>query len=335
MRGIGTAGARGGRDSAIDSLRGMLVIAVILGHYSELTDRTGFLTWVGSGVRMPVFMGLAGYLFSLERARATGWLRLLQRYYGRLILPWLAALAVYLTVTQQIWLLAPYHAIIRPPFHFWFVPVLMAFILIAALSRRSPIALLAMAVPISVAAMYTFGVGYTVEQPPAWLPDRRFFIYPVYFFYGLWVAHRQSERWKTVGACLLAPIGILWWCGLYGTPDLTAEVAATLTASLPLICLLPHVRGLPIALPIIAGVGRNSLFFYLWHPMMFGLWSSYGVSGLPMLALTLLSLLVAGRLFAEAPAAARILGMIPRRPGVATPSEAATAGPLAPSGTAT
>lgn len=303
------------RSGGIDSVRGLLVIAVILGHFAELTDRAGFMTWLGSGFRMPLFIGLSGYLFGLERARTMPLAQLLRRYYGRLLLPWLVALAVYLTAAQEIALLTPFHALIRPPYHFWFVPVMMAFVLIAATSRQTPAQMLGIAIPVSIAAMYVFGVGHGTEQTHAWVPDRRFFTCAIYFFFGIWVARRPADWWQAVAACLLALVGMLWWWKLYGTPNLDGEVAAALFASLPLIYLLPYARAFPVALPVLAGMGRNSLFYYLWHPMIFALWSSYGLGGMPMLLLTLATLLMASSLFAEAPGFARIFGLIPQRRG--------------------
>lgn len=328
--GAGGSDAQRGRSSGIDTVRGLLVLAVILGHFAELTDRSSVLTWLGSGFRMPLFIGLSGYLFGLERARATPLPQLLQRYYGRLLLPWLVALTVYLTMTRDLTLLTPVHMFIRPPYHFWFVPVLMLFILIAASSRRTPAEMLGIAVPVSIAAMYVFGVGYGTEQTHAWMPDRRFFTYPIYFFYGLWVARQSTDRWKALAACVLAPIGMLWWWELHRTPDLVAEVAAALIASMALIRLLPHARALRTALPVVAGVGRNSLFHYLWHPMIFGLWSGWGLQGWPMLLMTLVTLLVGAHLFADAPSIANILGVIPRRSGVGQAPGDARSRPVPP-----
>lgn len=326
---MGRAGSatRRPRNTAIDSVRGLLVIAVILGHFAEVTNRESFFTWLGTGFRMPLFIGLTGFLFSLERARTMALPRLLRRYYDRLMLPWLVALAVYMTTTHQLGALTPWHVFARPPYHFWFVPVMMAFIVTAALTRRSPLFMLGIAIPASIAAMYAFGVGYATQQSHAWMPDRRFFIFPIYFFYGLWVARRETDRSKLIAAAIVAPIGILWWCSLYASPDLNAEVAASLLSSLALICLLPVVRGQSFSIPVIAGIGRNSLFFYLWHPMVLALWSSSGFSGMPMLVLTLLSLFVIGTLIAQATGIASIFGMIPRRqsPGLAPSPEAAQA----------
>jgi fucose 4-O-acetylase-like acetyltransferase len=299
------------RNSGIDLFRGLLVLAVILGHFSELTQRQSFLTWVGAGLRMPLFIGLTGYMFNLERARGIPLLHLMRKYHRRLVLPWLVACIVYLTIAEQLSILTPLSIFVQPPFHLWFVPVMMAFIVAATVSRRTPLVMLGIAIPISISAMYLFGVGHSVAQMPPWMPDRRFFIYPIYFFYGLWVACREPDPWKERAALVLAPIGFAWWCALYQAPSLTAEVAAELTSCMPLICLLPWVRRLSLPVPSIAAVGRNSLFFYLWHPMAFGLWAACGIRGLPMLSLSMLTLMVACVLCGRLPRAGRIFGLSP------------------------
>lgn len=311
MRGEGAAGRR---NQAIDSLRGLLVLAVIAGHYYELSDRHGFLAWLGAGVRMPLFIGLAGYLFNLESARTRPLAITLRKYGQRLIIPWAVACGVYLTSATQLTPLSLLTVPLRPPFHFWFVPVMMTFILIAALSRRSPLAMLGFAIPVSIAAMYVLGVQHVIQQGyAAWLPDRRFFIYPIYFFYGLWVAQRRLDRTKLYAALALAPIGLLWWCTLYVHPSIPGEVAASLITSLSLICLLPGIRSASLVLPLIGGIGRQSLFFYLWHPMVFALWSSSGVIGMPMLLLSIATLFAGCALLARSDAATRVFG-ITRRP---------------------
>ncbi|WP_137898883.1 acyltransferase, partial [Sphingomonas sp. 2SG] len=307
-------GETGRRNQAIDSLRGLLVLAVIAGHYYELSDRHGFLAWLGAGVRMPLFIGLAGYLFNLKSARTRPLTSTLRKYGQRLIIPWAVACAVYLTSATQLTPLSLLTVPLRPPFHFWFVPVMMTFILIAALSRRSPLAMLGVAIPISIAAMYMLGVQHVIQQGyAAWLPDRRFFIYPIYFFYGLWVAQRRLDRTKLYAALALAPIGLLWWCTLYVHPSIPGEVAASLITSLSLICLLPGIRSASLVLPLIGGIGRQSLFFYLWHPMVFALWSSSGVIGMSMLLLSIATLFAGCALLARSDAASRVFGITRRR----------------------
>src|ERR1700741_487815 len=108
--------ARAPRNTSIDVFRGMLVLLVMLGHFSEITQRQNFLTWLGFGFRMPLVIGLTGYIFKLEQDRSMSVPALFHKYYGRLILPWLVACAVHLTIVGAINWSAPINAIFRPPF---------------------------------------------------------------------------------------------------------------------------------------------------------------------------------------------------------------------------
>jgi acyltransferase len=315
----------GARNRGIDLFRGVLVILVILGHFSELTHRHTFLTWLGVGFRMPLLIGLTGYLYNLDHARALS-LRGLIRHYRRLIVPWLAAGMVHVVLVEPIDWRMPFEIILRPPFHLWFVPVMMAFILTAwALPLRRG-QMLAIAVPASIVAMYVFGVGHDIEQYHRWMPDRRYFIYPIYFTYGLWVARRPPDPAKLPFAIVIALIGLIWWCGLFDQPSPQAEVAAEMLLCMPLIGLLPRVKKMVVDLPMFASVGRDSLFFYLWHPLIFGLWAAAGFSGLTMLALTLLTLGVTWSVVARVPSLRNVLGVrAPARSarmGTKTPDEA-------------
>ena len=301
------------RNTAIDLFRGLLLIAVVLGHFSELNSRGTFLTWLGYGFRMPLFMGLTGYMFNLDKARAAPPLTLLRRYFGWLILPWLTACIVQLTITGELRYFSIFYIFIRPPFHLWFVPVMMAFIVIARSNRCSPQAMLAFAIPVSIAAMYVLGVGHTTRDVPMWMPDKRFFIYPIYFFFGLWVAGRVPSLREQRISIVLALIGLLWWCRLYGVPGASSEVAAELILGLSLINLLPRIRTLNIDIPAIAGVGRDSLFFYLWHPMAFALLIGCGMTGLPMLLISLLLLLIVRALLSRSAGMAGVMGIYSRK----------------------
>ncbi|MEP7008432.1 MAG: acyltransferase [Sphingomonas bacterium] len=301
--------ASDGRNASVDVFRGLLVLLVMLGHFSELSQRQNFLTWLGFGFRMPVFIGLTGYLFNLEQARSMRLPALFEKYYGRLILPWLVACAVHLALVGAMDQFAPLSAVFRPPFHLWFVPVMVAFIFAARACRLDPTRMLAIAVPASIAAMYIFGVGYNIEQYHAWVPDRRYFIYPIYFTFGMWVARRPFDPSLRNVPVLIALIGLFWWCRLYDHPLRAGEVAAELILCVPLILLLPRIRQLDLNLPLIASVGRDSLFVYLWHPLVFGLWASQGVYGFPLLALSLMSMLVAGAVIARVPSLRDVLGV--------------------------
>jgi fucose 4-O-acetylase-like acetyltransferase len=305
------------RVSGIDLFRGALVVLVVLGHFAELTQRQHFLTWFGIGFRMPLFIGLTGYLFNLEQARSLSSAGLLRKYYDRMILPWLAACAVAVAITGSIGLFSPLFAVIRPPYHLWFVPVILAFIFAARLCRLGPATMLAVAIPVSICAMYVFGVGHDVWQFGAWTPDRRYFIYPIYFTLGMWVARRPAVSHEYL-LLLVAVAGLLWWSRLYEHPSTAAEAAAELLLCVPLIALFPWLRRIRFDVALISAIGRDSLFFYLWHPLVFALWSAWGFSGAPLLVLATGTTLGAWTAIARLPNLSGVLGVRP----VASPVQA-------------
>lgn len=314
-----------GRNRGIDLFRGLLVILVILGHFSELTHRHTFIVWLGFGFRMPVLIGLTGYLFNLDHARGMRLVELV-RHYHRLIIPWLVAATVYVVLSQPIDWRLPLAILVRPPFHLWFVPVMLAFILLAWACRLRRGQMLAVAVPASIAAMYAFGVGHGIEQYSPWMPDRRYFIYPIYFSFGLWVARRTPDPAKQPFAIIVSLIGFVWWCALYDRPAPAAEVAAELLMCMPLIGLLPRVRQIALDWSSVANVGRDSLFFYLWHPLIFALCAAAGLSGLPMLFVSFLLLALAWAGIARVASLRSIVGIrrpaTAARPGTIPPDEA-------------
>lgn len=298
------------RVSGIDLFRGALVVLVILGHFAELSQRHSFLTWFGIGFRMPLFIGLTGYLFNLELARDLSSAGLLRKYYDRMVLPWLAACAVAVVITGSIAWFSPFYAVIRPPYHLWFVPVILAFMFAAKLCRLGPATMLAIAIPTSIGAMYVFGVGHDVWQFGAWTPDRRYFIYPIYFALGVWVARRPAPTHEYL-LLLVAFIGLLWWSRLYAHPSTAAEAAAELLLCVPLIVLFPWLRRISFDIALVSAIGRDSLFFYLWHPLVFALWSAWGFSGAPLLALAAATTLAAWAAIARLPNLSGVLGVRP------------------------
>ena len=282
---------------------------VVLGHFAELTQRHHFLTWFGYGFRMPLFIGLTGYLFNLEQARLLSPGGLLRKYYDRLILPWLAACAVAVTITGAVHWYSPLYVFVRPPYHLWFVPVIMAFFFAARSLRMSTAGMLALAIPVSIGSMYTFGVGHDISQYAAWMPDRRYFIYPIYFALGMWVARRPPVRSRDYLLFAIACAGLLWWARLYEHPSTAAEAAAELLMCVPLIVLLPLLKRLSFDVRPISAIGRDSLFFYLWHPLAFSLWSAWGASGALLLLLSVCSILAAWLIIARLPTLSGVLGV--------------------------
>jgi len=88
-------------------------------------------------------------------------------------------------------------------------------------------------------------------------------------------------------------------------------VAAELILCMPLLGFLPWVPKLTMQLPPLASLGRDSLFFYLWHPLAFGLWASLGFTGFPMLVLAFLSMVLFRGFVVRRPVLRDIFGVQP------------------------
>ena len=116
----------GGRSKQIDSIKGLLIILVIVGHFLPGTLKENFARYFIYSFHMPIFFAVSGYLVNIEKLRNFNFLELLQKYGLRVIVPWLIAVQVYFSfncvlgfesltfkhyIVQYIW----------PFYHLWFV----------------------------------------------------------------------------------------------------------------------------------------------------------------------------------------------------------------------
>jgi len=311
---------------SIDLLRGVMILLVMAGHAMELAHRDALAMWIGAGFRMPLMVGLSGYLLNVARARSAPMGDFLGRHGERMLLPWLVALAVYHVAGGGGlgWSL-PLDMALRPPFHLWYIPVLFALILMTRLLSLRPAPLLAIVAPFALATMYALGVDHRPLGAGPLAPDSRYLLYPVFFVFGMLIAERGMPRRLIWAPLVLVGLGALWWASLHGVPAGPAHVPARLLLCLGLIALLPAFAGLKLRLAPINRVGRESLFFYLWHPLLMGLAMACGADPLTALGVAALLLYVVSLLPGD--------GLLPRllkgriRPRVAQP-----AAPEAPSG---
>lgn len=282
-----------GKNPSIDLLKGALILLVMGGHAMELAHQQHLALWIGAGFRMPLMIGISGYLLNVTRTRSAPIDQLFGRYATRMLLPWLVAMIVYLLASgwSAGWT-APIDLLLRPPFHLWYIPVLFFLILLTRLVPLSPLLLLAIGTPVSLATMYSFGLDHGPIGTSLLSPDSRYLRYPVYFFFGMLMAERAFPK-RYLGVVLLAgALGAWWWAGLYGTGNRLAFVPARLLMCLGLIALLPVLSQLRLAFAPLNRIGRDSLFFYLWHPMVMGvvLLSGVGAGATLVLSVGILSL---------------------------------------------
>ncbi len=310
-----------GKNPSIDLLKGVLILLVMAGHAMELAHQQDPALWIGAGFRMPLMIGISGYLLNVTRTRNEQSCVLLARYGERMLLPWLVALIVYLLVGGwPVSWTAPLDLLLRPPFHLWYVPVLLFLILMTRLLPLPPLLLLAIGTPISLATMYGFGLDHGPVGFSLLSPDSRFLRFPVYFFFGMLMAEKGLPTRYLGVALLVMALGMTWWAGLQGSANGLAYVPARLMMCLGMIALLPRLSALRLSFAPLNRVGRDSLFFYLWHPLVMGAAMASGASASAALALAILFLPLASRLFAPSVMIRRLVGSAPPpRPVVVAP----------------
>lgn len=297
------------KNPSVDLIKGVLILFVMAGHAMELTHQAHLAMWVGAGFRMPLMIGISGYLLNVIRTRHDPPERIFGRYANRILLPWMVALLIYILVSGWTvsWTL-PIELLLRPPFHLWYIPVLFFLILVTRLVPFSPLQLLAVGTPISLAIMYSFGLGHGAIGDSLLSPDNRFLRFPVYFFFGMLVAERGLPS-RYLGVVLLTgALGMIWWSTLQGSDNDLAFVPARLLMCLGLIALLPRLSALRLSFAPLNALGRDSLFFYLWHPLVMAVLMMAGADTLPMFVLSLVLLAVASKSTARHALVQRFVG---------------------------
>ncbi|RYM14524.1 MULTISPECIES: acyltransferase family protein [Sphingobium] len=317
-----------GKNPSIDLLKGVLILLVMAGHAMELAHQQHPALWIGAGFRMPLMIGISGYLLNVTRTRTEQTGVLLGRYGERMLLPWLVASIIYLLVSGgSVSWTAPLDLLLRPPFHLWYVPVLFFLILMTRLLPLPPLLLLAIGAPISLATMYGFGLDHGPVGVSLLSPDSRFLRFPVYFFFGMLMAERGLPTRYLGVALLVMALGLVWWAGQQGSGNGLAYVPARLMMCLGLIALLPRLSALRLSFAPLNRVGRDSLFFYLWHPLVMGVALASGARATVTLALSILILLFASRLLAPSALIRRLVGSAPPSRAVIVAQPAPDAAP--------
>lgn len=303
-----------GKNPSIDLLKGVLILLVMGGHVMELTGGHDMALWVGSGFRMPLMVGISGYLLNVTRTRSDSTEALFSRYGRRMLLPWAFAGIVYMVASGEAmrWTL-PFDLLFRPPFHLWYVPTLFFLIMLTRLLPFSPLVLLSVGAPVSLAIMYGFGLNHGPVGDSLLSLDSRFLRYPIYFFFGMLMAERRISRRHLPIAVTVTLLGLVWWSGLYDGDNELAFVPARLLMNLGMIALLPMLSVLRLDFAPVNAIGRDSLFFYLWHPLVMGMVIMTGVGPMATLALAILLLALGNRLTARGALLPLLFGSLPQR----------------------
>lgn len=286
----------GSRKLSIDMLKGVLALLVMAGHLAEVIHQRHLLLWVGSGFRMALMVGLSGYLLNMARLRSETISVLLVRYGRRFFLPWAVAMLFYLMLSgYPIGPSLPVDLLLRPPFHLWYIPALLLLIFSVRVIPWPVERLLLVGAIISLVVIFTYPIEHGLIGWGLFAIDSRLLRFAFHFALGMMVAQQvvTPRSWRGMALIVATLTAMMSWVQLYGEAESLRHVVARIAMNGGLICLIPVILArMPIWTPI-CFIGRESLFFYLWHPLFIALalhaplsnWLLLPVAALAMMAI--------------------------------------------------
>lgn len=266
------SGPKEGYNPAIDSLKGGLILLVIVGHLFTASVNGNAVKWGIYSFHMPLFLGLGGYLLTSASLQRETFRSLISKYDTRLLLPWFLAFVAYVLLTglkTGLSMAMLGEMLLKPPYHTWYVPVFFAFVVLAWLLRRvNPAIFLAIALVLGAFGMVAFGLSHHVGPLDRYsLPDQRYLTMMPFFAFGYWL--RQSgRRFSPLWVAILILAGFAGFQACYAHPAGMAEIIPYAILNLALIAGLPILLSTRIPVPLADSIGYDSLYFYLWHPFL-------------------------------------------------------------------
>ncbi|MCY4763244.1 acyltransferase family protein [Klebsiella aerogenes] len=201
------------RDLSFDSVKGVLIILVIIGHILPGSDSEGVRGLIYY-FHMPLFLAVTGY-FIKTKALEVKWSELLNRYKFRMILPYVVAFIVYtlchclfsigienLELKDVIWI------ILHPYYHLWYIPAVLIFIAYTKIIKGNIIAVYIIFALSSIISILWHGADNLVDNlfpSVKYLGDKRFYNYYSFFLLGYIIGSiNVTVKWYiSVIICLL------------------------------------------------------------------------------------------------------------------------------------
>lgn len=255
-------------NTAIDYIKGFLIILVILGHLIKGSLDESLTRFVIYAFHMPAFFFVSGYLLNTFKIAKFTPKELFEKYKNRMLLSWLVALIVYSLINSFLGegdLLSIVKSVILPYYHLWFVPTFFSFIVIIYAVLRF------------VKTDYYRNLWFLLISLLLYIPDVYFHIllpldirtgFFVFMILGVMTARRKNceIKWKSI-------ITIIEFFVLFGVFYFINEPRSffmkylnfPFNICLCLLVVLPIIHKASLTNDTLEFLGVNSLSIYLWH----------------------------------------------------------------------
>ena len=121
------------RNNCVDSLKGFLLLLVIIGHIMLGTIDGNIIRYIIYSFHMPLFMFISGYMVNIQKIANFNLVGIFQKYWRRMLKEWGIAVLVYsitlCAINKNMSFLFFLKNTIVPYYHLWYVPVLFIMIL--------------------------------------------------------------------------------------------------------------------------------------------------------------------------------------------------------------
>lgn len=269
------------RYTGIDSLRGWLIVLVMLGHLVLGSVHDNTIRYSIYAFHMPVFIGLSGYLINAESLRKSSFIETMTRYWWRALFPFAFAFALFSGVLLfhafdegrvTVSLLLSY--LHTPYYHLWFIPTLVLWVLAfsAVLKLRAPL------VVTMLFFLFAALIWGSIPKSEQWafiapLMSKKVIYFFGFFLFGAWLRTSSSKQFRSIlNDFKVLPVTLILACAtLYlleiGIDKSLFRASIWLVLNITLIAFLIDVavsnaKSKPT---LVTDIGRNSLPIYLWH----------------------------------------------------------------------
>lgn len=261
------------RNPAIDVVKGILILLVIAGHLIPGSLADSFARHLIYGFHMPLFIGLAGYLFPSTSVAIASLSEIVKRYRLRLVLPWTIAVIAYFMLREPFSLSGLGWSFLKPFYHLWFVPAFCFWVALSWMGlrlRMSFVQIFGAGLTLSVliwavlatadASGYT-GIILNVTRPQ----------YYAFFALGMLLRHTPPHKYAVYQ--LIAILGLSVHVALFGREVIWVQGVNFFVFNLALLAATVNwIEQGRSSQKFLEWIGVHSLALYLWH-MLPVLWA--------------------------------------------------------------
>jgi len=305
---------KAGRLQNLDMVKGFLVLLVIVGHTIAAKLHDNILSYILIVFRMPLLIGLSGYLLNYEKIKTYSLPLLFKKYKNRIIIPWVIAVCFFAfftnikklhTFSVRTFSETLISGFVFPYSHLWYIAGLLSWIVFTWMlsNLRAKLIYIVFTAALLSPVLLLFHIGFLEATHPV----IKFIVYtirPFYYFFFIFGVYLKSTskfadatswRWP-----LAVGLGIFLLLLFYFfNPYIYAPLAIVFDALLLILILDIIKREKLPSVKVLEWAGKNSLAVYLWHPIPLLILGSVVGRNKPMLFYSLAIVSEIGFLYAS------------------------------------